>query len=352
MNISDLKSQWKKVILPLNSTIKEAVINLSESGYKIVIISENDKFIGTITDGDIRRGLLKGLTLEESITKIVHTEAIVVPPTLPKAVAHDLMKANKVMQLPIVNEERNIVGLYLWDEIDNNKVSELENIFLIMAGGKGIRLRPITENCPKPMVTVAGKPIIEHIIIRAKENGFNNFFISIHYLGHMIEDFFKGEKWFGTDVKFLREEIPLGTAGAIGLLGENFKLPILVTNGDLLTDINYNDVIKFHSRNNADVTMVVRSFEWQHPYGVVEMNGLDIKQIIEKPVYKTYVNAGIYVINPICRKYIKNNEYLDMTLFLDRLKEAGLRVIGYPMHEPWMDVGRHSDLELANQIFL
>ncbi len=343
---------WKKSLLPLNSTIRDAVVSLSESGLKIVLIVNDGKLIGTITDGDIRRGLLKGLDLNNDIESIIHRDAVVVPPNLEKKVVLQLMKANKITQLPIVGENHQIMGLHLWDELETADLNVIPIKFVIMAGGKGERLRPFTENCPKPMVPVAGKPMMEHIIERAKNNGFRNFLLATHYLGHMIEDYFKDGSSWGIQIEYIREETPIGTAGALGLIKEHFDAPILVTNGDVLTDINYSDVLKFHLRHGAVGTMVVRSYEWQHPYGVVKMDGLEISGFEEKPIYRSQVNAGIYVLSPEVNEHIKPNEYLDMpTLFL-RLKNDNKRIIAFPMHEPWMDVGRVSDLEEVNKVKL
>ncbi len=218
---------------------------------------------------------------------------------------------------------------------------------VIMAGGTGSRLRPHTDNCPKPLLPVGGKPMLEHIIERAKSEGFNRFVIALHYLGHMIEDYFgDGSRW-QVQLAYLREGSPLGTAGALTLLEPRPAAAIVISNGDVLTDIRYGELLEFHVRHGTTATMAVRPHEWQHPFGVVRTKGVDIIAIDEKPVARTYVNAGIYALEPNAVEAMQPGEYCDMTTLFNRLQERRLRTIVYPMHEPWLDVGRANDLERA-----
>ena len=191
--------------------------------------------------------------------------------------------------------------------------------------------------------------MLEHIIERAKREGFKHFVLATHYLGHMIEDYFcDGSRW-DVQIDYLREDSPLGTAGAISLMKEIPELPILVSNGDVLADIRYSELLDFHSRHKAMATMAVRIHEWKHPFGVVATNGVDIVGFEEKPIARTHVNAGIYVLEPSVFELLKANEYCDMPTLFTRLHEQKLRTIVYPMHEPWLDVGRVDDLALAQQ---
>jgi NDP-sugar pyrophosphorylase family protein len=257
------------------------------------------------------------------------------------------MQANRIHQLPVVDENRRVAGLHVWDEL----VAPVErpNIMVIMAGGQGTRLRPHTENCPKPFLPVRGKPMLEHIVERARAEGFRNFVIAIHYLGRMIEDYFgDGSKW-DVRIDYLREESPLGTAGAIGLLTPRPDASFLVTNGDVLTDIRYGELLDFHSRNRASATMAVRAHEWQHPYGVVRTNGIEIAGFEEKPVIRSHINAGIYVLEPGVLDALRPGERCDMPALFTRLQEQSARTIVYPMHEPWMDVGGTDDYQSAQQ---
>lgn len=338
---------WRSGLLPLKSSIQDVIKNLDETTLQIALIVDLDgKLIGTITDGDIRRGLLRGLDLNSPIETIVYKDSLVVTPQMSRDMVLQLMQTNRIHQLPIVDEKRHIVGLYLLDEI--LAPSSRDNFFIIMAGGRGTRLMPHTENCPKPLLPVAGKPMLEHIIERAKADGFLNFLIAIHYLGHMIEDFFGDGSKFGVNITYIREEEALGTAGALSLIKEKPKNPFIVTNGDVLTDIHYGDFLDFHERHGASATMSVRMHEWQHPFGVVRTKGVDIVGFDEKPIYRSHVNAGIYALNPQTLEKLMPKTHCDMPTLFTRLNTAGFRTIVYPMHEPWIDVGRPDDLEKAN----
>ena len=338
---------WRKALLPVGSTLQQAIRNLDESALQIaLVVSAENTLIGTITDGDIRRGLLRGLDLQSSIDTIIYRDSLVVPPQMIREVVLQLMQANKIRQLPIIDEKRRVVGLHLWDDIVDPGLRP--NLMVIMAGGRGVRLRPHTENCPKPMLQVGGKPMIEHIIERAKTEGFHRFVFAIHYLGHVIEDYFgDGSRW-QVQIDYLREETPLGTAGALGLLNERPAGPFLVSNGDVLTDVRYSELLDFHSRHSAAATMAVRLHEWQHPFGVVRTKGVDITGFEEKPVSRSHVNAGIYVLEPSALDALNVGEHCDMPVLFSRLQEKAARTIVYPMHEPWLDVGNPDDLNRAN----
>nr|WP_255702758.1 sugar phosphate nucleotidyltransferase [Roseivivax sp. GX 12232] len=217
-----------------------------------------------------------------------------------------------------------------------------------MAGGKGTRLRPYTENCPKPLLPVAGKPILQHIIERARGQGFTKFILSLNYLGEMIRDHFGDGSRFGVSIDYVTEDQPLGTAGALSLLSPAPTRPFVVTNGDVLTDIDYRDLIEFCERQEALGVMAVRIYEWTNPYGVVQMDGLEITGFVEKPVSRSHINAGVYAFEPQALAHLRRDERCDMPMLFDRLREAGERTVAYPMHEPWLDVGRPDDLEKAN----
>ena len=266
---------WALTTLPVGSSIRQAIQVLNETSLKIVLVVDaNEVLVGTISDGDIRRGLLKGLELTSTIDSIVQLDALVVPRELNREVVLQLMTANKIQQIPIVDEHKHVIGLHLWDQI--NAPTARTNIMVIMAGGKGTRLHPQTEKCPKPLLPIAGKPILEHIIDRAKVQGFSHFVLAIHHLGHMIEEYFGNGDAFGVKIEYLREKSPMGTAGALSLLDPRPNSAIVVTNGDVLTDIHYGELLDFHMQYNSTATMAVRVHEWQNPFGVVETPGIDI----------------------------------------------------------------------------
>jgi dTDP-glucose pyrophosphorylase len=344
--MSPSRKNWHQAILSINATIGQAIHSLNESSVKIVmVVNEANVLEGTISDGDIRRGLLRGLDLNSPLNSILHLNPLVVPLELGRDLVIQLMLANKVQQIPIVNEQRQVVGLHLWNEI--TFLPRRTNLMVIMAGGMGTRLQPHTENCPKPMLSLAGKPMLEHIIERAKLEGFNRFVLAIHYLGHMVESYFGDGRQLGVEIDYLREELPLGTAGALKLLSPVPDVPFVVTNGDVITDIRYGELLDFHIRYAATATMAVRMHEWQHPYGVVQTQGVEIIALEEKPITRSYINAGVYVLDPVSLNDLSADARCDMPSLFERLHARKQLTVAYPMHEPWLDVGRPDDLALA-----
>ncbi len=345
MNITE--EIWLQATLPEISTIGRAIRNLDQVGIKIVLVVDKaNKLIGTISDGDIRRGLLKGLDLNDPIASIIHHNALVVPPEMAHDMVMQLMETNKIQQIPVVDGQQQLVGLHLWDEITT--LPARVNLMVIMAGGKGTRLLPHTQNCPKPMVLVAGKPMLEHIIERGKLEGFNHFVLAIHHLGHIIEAHFGNGEGLGVKIDYLREQSPLGTAGALSLLNSRPDAPFVVTNGDVITDIRYGELLDFHNRYQASATMAVRVHEWQHPFGVVKMQGVEVVGFEEKPVARSHINAGVYVLSPEVLNELIAGDPCDMPMLFERLQAKAKRTAAYPMHEPWLDVGKPEDLLQAN----
>ncbi len=339
---------WRRAILPPDTTIQQAILNLNEVAIQIVlVVNEKGGLDGTVSDGDIRRGLLKGMELSAPIRDIVKKNPMVVPPGLERNLVMQLMVANKVRQLPVVDESNALIGLHLWDEIMAPRIRE--NVMIIMAGGLGTRLLPFTETCPKPMLPVAGRPMLEHIIERAKLEGFHRFILAVRYLGHMIEEHFGDGSSLGVKIDYLREEAPLGTAGAISLLDPLPDLPFVVTNGDVITDIRYSELVDFHERQGAIATMAVRQYEWQHLFGVVQMKGVEIVGFEEKPITRSHINAGVYVLDPAAQDYLERASHCDMPTLYERMRGDGRRIVAYPMHEPWLDIGRPEDLSLAQR---
>jgi len=339
---------WHQAILLHNSSIHDAIKNLDKVAIKIVlVVNDEGRLEGTISDGDIRRGLLRGLDINSSIESIIYRNPVVVSPDIGRETVRQLMLVNKIQQVPVLDELNHLIGLHLWDEIIIPPLRN--NVMVIMAGGKGTRLRPHTDHCPKPMLPVSGKPMLEHIIDRAKSEGFSQFVLAIHYLGHIVEDYFGNGDRLQVKIDYLREQTPLGTAGALGLLNTRPEAPFVVTNGDVLTDIHYGELLDFHIHHNAAATMAVRVHEWQHPYGVVQTKGLDIIGFEEKPVHRTYINAGVYALNPEALNVLEKAARCDMPTLFERLQVKAKRTVAYPIHEPWLDVGMPEDLSRANR---
>jgi dTDP-glucose pyrophosphorylase len=340
---------WKKTIICSNATIKEAIQILNEVGLRIaIVVSESGEFLGIISDGDIRRGMVKGFSLNDSIKKILKSKPLVASEGLSKEKVLQLMLDNKVHQIPILDSKNKIVGLHLWDELNLNP--KRSNLFLIMAGGKGTRLMPFTEECPKSLVKIGDKPMIEHIIDRAKRFGYKNYIISIYHFGEMIKSYLGNGNRLNINLSYIQESSPLGTAGSLSLLSDKPKIPIIVTNGDVISDIDYGEILDFHMHNEAVATMAVTSYQWQNPFGVVNMDGIVISGFEEKPIIKSYINAGVYVLSPIVIDYLRPGVPCDMPELFERLRQDSKKIVAYPMHEPWLDVGRPIDLEKANAV--
>ena len=282
--------KWQQTLLPTNATLQEAIRNLDESALQIVLVVSEDGILqGTLTDGDIRRGLLRGCDLETPINEIMFHSPLVAPPEMGREMVLHLMRANKLLQLPVVDAEHRVIGLHLWNEVITP--ASRPNLVVIMAGGLGTRLLPYTEDCPKPMLLVSGKPMLEHIIERARSEGFSHFVLAVRYLKQIVEQYFgDGERW-GVHIDYIREEIPLGTVGALSLLDSAPNYPIVVTNGDVLTDIHFGDLLDFHEKHQADATMAVRQHEWQHPFGVVRIQGIDMVGISQGAFFSKAFNA-------------------------------------------------------------
>ena len=335
-----------QAILNVESTVRDAISSLDSSGLQVVIVVGLDSIVlGMITDGDIRRGFMRGHDLDARVENIMATSPIVVDITTPRHEAVRLMIKHKIHHMPVVDGKSRLVDMYLLGDV-YAKV-EFNNTVVIMAGGFGKRLMPHTKDCPKPMLPINGKPMLEHILVRAIEQGFSNFVISVFYLPHVIKDYFKnGEAWNVT-ISYVQEESPLGTAGALSLIPGKQMYPLIVTNGDLLTNVGYKEILDHHFKIGSKATMVVRHHETQNPFGVVNTEGFRITGFEEKPVYRSLINAGVYVLDPLALEALPYGSACDMPTLFSRLLEAGHSTAVFPMHESWLDVGRPDDLELA-----
>jgi len=339
---------WKKALLQPSALIKDAIEVLSEAALRIVLITdENLKLLGTVTDGDIRRALLKDLTLNSPISEVINKKPIVVTQSFSRAEVLRIMSANKVFQVPVVNEDLRLIDLHLWDNLSSP--AGRDNTMVIMAGGKGTRLLPKTENMPKPMLRLGEKPILAHIIERAKSEGFSRFILAIQHLGEVIEEYFGDGKSLGVNISYVKEMTPLGTAGALSLIQPKLSQPIIVTNGDVLTDVKYGDILDFHNHSNGKATMAVQVREWQNPYGVVNTDGIEITSYEEKPVTRTLINAGVYVVNPSVLGLLTASTPCDMPQLFELARAKGMKTVAYFAHESWIDVGTHEDFNLASR---
>ena len=339
------------VKLNINSSIKEALNIIDKGAIRVaIVVDEQDKFLGLIADGDIRRALLKGYTLENSIENIYCSTPVTAKSSDSKDKIIQKAIKNQVYQIPILDEENYLVDIVNLSSLLS--ISTKRNRVILMAGGLGTRLRPLTEDTPKPMLKVGNKPILETIIRNFANHGFVNITISLNYKGDIIKEYFKDGSELGVNIDYIEENTRLGTAGALSLLKEKPNEPFFVMNADLLTDVNFSHLLDFHSYANANATMCVREYDYQIPYGVVETNEDNITSIVEKPIKKFFVNAGIYILSPNIFEFIPKDEFFDMPTLFNILIEKQKKVLSFPIHEYWLDIGRMSDFEQAqNEYF-
>ncbi len=339
---------WQDAVLPPSASISEAIESLNIHGLKIILcVDSTNRLLGTVTDGDVRRAMLQGVALSDHIGRITNKTPLVVSEGSDAEQVRLLMRVNRIQQIPVVNFNNMVVGLHQWDDINDSTTHE--HTMIIMAGGRGRRLQPLTEECPKPMLPLGGKPMLEHILERSREQGFRKFIFSINYLGHLIKDYFGDGGNFGVAIEYLTENSPLGTAGALSLITDAPDDAFVVTNGDVVTDIDYSKVLEYGRSHDAAGVMAVKAYDWTNPFGVVEMDGINITGFKEKPTQRSYVNAGVYALTPQVLEYLTPNVRCDMPELFLRIRNAGLSSIAYAMHEPWLDVGRPEDLAVADE---
>lgn len=328
-------------------SIRKALEIIDQGAMKIaLVVDAEDRLIGTLSDGDIRRGLLKGLGMEDSIDSIYNHQPTVCQLNDPKEKVIQTAVSKRIYQIPIVDEKGRVVKLA---EIDHLiKKEKLPNPVVIMAGGMGKRLLPLTEHTPKPMLKVGGRPILETQITRLQQLGFSDIWIAINYKGDQIKEYFGDGRPMGVRIRYIEENQRMGTAGALGILEEIPLHPVLVMNGDILTNVNFENLIDFHHRAKAEATMCIREYGLEVPYGVVRLNQNNIIAIEEKPVQQFYVNAGIYVLNPSVIASLEPGSAIDMTQIFEKLVQQKKETVSFPIREFWMDIGKLEDYNRAN----
>ncbi len=340
-------TNYKKVLLKTTSTIKEALTVINSGAMQIaLVIDDDEKLLGTLTDGDIRRALINDFALSTTIETIISKNPIVCNIEDTKEKILEIAVSKKLYQIPIVDNEGKLVGIKEVDEL--LKPNTKPNKVVLMVGGLGSRLRPLTENIPKPMLKVGNKPILETIISNFKKYGFTNIVLSVSYKKEIIEEYFKDGSDFGVNIEYIYEEKRMGTAGALSLMNDILKEPFFVMNGDLLTNINFEHMIDYHIENLSVGTMGVREYDFQVPYGVVNTDGINIKSIEEKPVHNFFVSGGIYILNPEVLRFISKDVFFDMPTLFENLIAEGNKIISFPIKEYWLDIGRVEEYEKAN----
>ena len=344
--------------LTFKNSLIEAIAAIEQSFKRMtVVLSDDGVLLGTLTDGDIRRHLLSNGTLNDSVIKAMNSNPIKAIENSSSGFLIDLMRHGNVNTIPIVDSDNKFIRLTHIIDIDNSldnfNKSDLRtfSFAVIMAGGQGKRLRPYTERIPKPMIEIAGAPLLESQIRRLVNIGIEIIYISINYLGHLIESYFGNGKKFGIKIIYLKEQIKLGTAGSLSLLPKISNSEILIMNGDILTNSDFTSLFNFHKSLTSKITIAAINYKIQVPYGVIKTSGTFASELIEKPSESFFCNAGIYAISSDVLSLIKPKEYLDMPDFISKCIKTGLPVAVYPIHEYWSDIGTPDDLEKARTFF-
>ncbi|MEQ4676699.1 nucleotidyltransferase family protein [Providencia vermicola] len=340
--------RWKNVLINTDNTIREALEIINNEALRVaLVIDEEQHLVGIVTDGDIRRGLLNNLQLNDSISLIMNQSPTTAKIGASRQKLLELMESKSILSIPILDDENRIVGLETLSNSPNKKT--YQNPVFIMAGGFGTRLRPLTDTCPKPMLKIGDKPILETVICSFISAGFVNFYISTHYMPEQIQEHFGNGNELGVKISYIHEEVPLGTGGALGLLPKDLPkdLPLIMMNGDVLTNVDFQRLLDFHVLHDADATMCVREYDYQIPYGVINGEGNKITSMIEKPIQRFFVNAGIYVVSPRVINSVPKNHRIDMPTLLEQHMNERNNILMFPIYEYWLDIGRMDDFNRA-----
>lgn len=342
---------WESVLVGAHVPLEEAIATLDRGALRIaIVVDEERRLLGTLTDGDVRRALLRHLPLDIPVNQVMCVSPQVAQRDWSRERVLAVMESTQLLQLPVVDEKGRVVGLETLHGLLEKRL--LNNPVFLMAGGFGTRLHPLTHDCPKPLLKVGDKPILELILESFINAGFHRFFISTHYLPEMVRDYFGDGRRWGVSIRYTHEETPLGTGGALGLLPhEEIDAPLIMMNGDLLTTLNYRDLLEFHLRQGGVATMCVRNFDYQVPYGVIQSEGCFVRSMVEKPVESFFVNAGIYVLSPELVRSVSPGTHIDMPTLLEQQIAIDRVVTMFPLHEYWLDIGRMEDFQRAQTEF-
>ena len=337
-------------VVPEDAPLLRAMQVIDRMQAKIALVTNaSGRLIGSVVDGDVRRALLRGHTLQTPVREVMHGAPYVLPLNTPRQKILESMHLLDIKQIPLVTPEGSVAGIALHDVLMGLQHRERPNHVVIMAGGKGRRLLPLTQDLPKPMVQVGGKPILEWILLRLTHYGFRDFTFTINYLGHMIEDYFADGQAFGCRIRYSREQDYLGTAGALSLVEPGQQHPLVVMNGDILSAVHFGDLVDFHATGGYAATVCARAHRVEVPYGVIEMRDGCLSGIVEKPVYDNLISAGIYVLEPQVLQRVPRGKPMDMPDLLLGLVGASHRIGVFVLEDEWVDVGRHDDLEHAKR---
>lgn len=334
------------ICIPADASIRDAIEAIDRGARQIaLVIDEDRRLLATVTDGDVRRGLLRGVLLEAPVAEVMNRSPLTARQSDGTDAIRRFMRDRTLHHIPVLDEAGRLIDLAWIDDLAGPTRNDTRVI--IMAGGLGMRLRPLTEEVPKPMLPVGGRPLLELILLNFIDQGFRRFTISLNYLGHIVRDHFGDGASHGAEIEYVEEPRRMGTAGALSLLPERPESSVIVMNGDLLTAVRFDSILRFHRETGATATLCARQFDMQVPYGVIRVDGTRLLDIEEKPVHSHFVNAGIYVLSPSAFDHLEPGEPLDMPALFERVLSAGHNASVFPIREYWMDIGRHEDLSQA-----
>lgn len=342
-----MSHSWKKTLIKPESSIIDALKVIDNEALRIALVVDDEQhLLGVVTDGDIRRGILNSLPLNTPVIDIMSDSPITASANTAKEQLVKLMESKSILAIPLIDDGK-VVGLETLHNLFEEKT--YHNPVFIMAGGFGTRLRPLTDTCPKPMLKIGNKPILETVIRSFIKAGFVNFYISTHYMPEQIQEHFGDGSELGVKISYVHEDSPLGTGGALGLLPDDLPkdLPLIMMNGDVLTKVDFERLLDFHTENQADATMCVREYDYQIPYGVINGEGNKITSMVEKPIQRFFVNAGIYVVSPRVIQSVPENHHIDMPTLLEQHMNERDNILMFPIHEYWLDIGRMDDFNRA-----
>ena len=330
-------SKLTNLVVGPTSSVRAVMEQIDRSGKGIaLVLDDSQRLLGTVTDGDIRRAILTGIDLDTSVEQLLNNQPLTAPAGTSDSTLLHLMNESGVRQIPLLDENDRVVDVMLLSDLV--KELELPIRAIVMAGGLGTRLRPLTDTLPKPMLPIGSRPLLELIVERLKQSGIRRLNVATHYKGEIISEHFKDGQDFGVEITYVKEDQPLGTVGALSLL-EDSEDPLLVINGDILTRVDFREMLNFHREHKAELTIAVRQYEFNVPYGVVESDGVFVKGISEKPTVRQFINAGIYLLNPSVRRLVPNQQQYDMPDLIHRILSEGRQVVCFPVREYWLDIG-------------
>lgn len=351
---ANMYSDLSKLCIDQGSSVQDTMKCMDSSRLGIVlVVDDNRRLVGTITDGDVRRAVLADVDLTQPVSVLLarkegsaYARPITAPFGADRSTYLDLLQEHNILHLPLLDDDQRVMGMVTLDEFVPDRVMPLQAV--VMAGGEGNRLRPLTEDLPKSMLPIGAQPLMEIIIQQLRDAGIKRVNMTTHHKSEKLTEHFGDGRDFGVELTYVNEDRPLGTVGGLGLM-EPLKGTLLVINGDILTQVDFRAMLAYHRESCADLTMAVRQYDLQVPYGVVECEGPSVRRMTEKPCLKFFVNAGIYLLEPVVHRYIPNGERFDMTDLIQRLLDEGRQVVSFPVREYWLDIGLPDDYLKAQE---